>query len=135
MGVASMVIGIIALLFAFVPFCGMIWALPPAVIGTGLAIADLVVKNKRKGPKGMAIAGLVLNPLAISVVLAIHFFFVQFVQSSFDHAVQQQMQQYAPRQNVPTVPLTPPGQPGQPIPPNQPMQPMQPVQPEPPPSR
>jgi hypothetical protein len=142
MGIASMVIGIIAVVVGFIPLCGM-WAVVPALIGLGLGIADLIVKGRQGLPRGTAIAGIILNPLAIIVIIAWYFLFVYGATQAMDEAswqfqqqMQQQMQQGMQPGNVPTFPIQPPsGQPGQPDPqgqPMQPMQPMQPVQPAPP---
>ena len=68
MGIASMVIGIVALMIGFIPFCGT-WAIIPACAGIGLGIADVIVRSKRGQSKGMAIAGLILNPLAVTIIL------------------------------------------------------------------
>ncbi|MBW2275895.1 MAG: DUF4190 domain-containing protein [Deltaproteobacteria bacterium] len=124
MGVASMVIGIVAVAIGFVPFCGA-WAVIPAVVGLALGIVDLVLKTKRGGSRGMAIAGVVLNPIAIVTII------------SYFLAADMQMQQQWPQPidgfdagPSPIGPqLSPPGWPGQPDPPAQPMQPMQPMQP------
>lgn len=136
MGIASMVIGIIAVIIGFIPLCGM-WAVIPALVGLGLGIADLIVKSRQGLPKGMAIAGIILNPLAIIVIIAWYFLFVYGATQAMDEAswqfqqqMQQQMQQGMQPGNVPTFPIQPPpGQPGQPDPQGQPMQPMQPMQP------
>ena len=57
MGTASMVIGIVSLIIGLIPFCGA-WAILPALVGLGLAIADVAIRSRRKQPRGMAIAGL-----------------------------------------------------------------------------
>ena len=67
MGIAALVIGIIAAIMAFVPLCGMI-AFVPALIGLILGIVDVVLKGKKKLPKGVGIAGIVLNGLAIILI-------------------------------------------------------------------
>lgn len=67
MGVASLVLGIVSLVFGFIPFCGII-AIIPAFIGLILGIVDAVKKSKSQEPKGMAIAGIVLSVIAIVVI-------------------------------------------------------------------
>ncbi len=67
MGVASLVLGIVSIVFGFVPFCGAI-ALIPAIIGLILGIVDAVKKSKAQEPKGMAIAGIVLSAIAIVII-------------------------------------------------------------------
>jgi hypothetical protein len=64
MGIASMVIGIIAAICGFVPFCGY-FALLPALTGFVLGIVDVTQKKKAEKPCGQGIAGIVLNSLAI----------------------------------------------------------------------
>lgn len=129
MGIASMVIGIVSVLIGFIPFCGA-WAIIPACVGLGLGIADVIVKSKRKQPKGMAIAGLILNPLAITIIISYWAYLAFATQQAVDtfgidlQQMQQMQNLQQPGQGqVPTVPLPP-----QNAPPQQ-MQPMQPVQP------
>lgn len=43
--------------------------LVPALIGIILGIADIISKRKKKGNKGMAIAGLVLSIISIAVMV------------------------------------------------------------------
>ena len=115
MGIASMIIGIVALLFGFIPFCGT-WAILPAMVGLGLGVADVIVKSKQKKGKGMAIAGLVLNPLAIMVIIgwwmilaanAAHA--VNSLDSSFQQQMMQSIQQMQQQQGSPSTPQgTPP---------------------------
>lgn len=75
MGIASMVIGIIALIFSLIPFCGS-WALLPAIVGLILGAVDMVQKKKQGQPRGMAIAGLVLNIITLVFCLFWTFLFV-----------------------------------------------------------
>lgn len=64
MGIASMVIGIVSVVFAFIPFCGVI-AIIPAIVGLVLGIISFL-KYKREGSsKGHSIAGIVLNGVAL----------------------------------------------------------------------
>lgn len=69
MGVASLVLGIISVIIAFIPLCGSI-AFIPAVVGLILGIIDTVKKSKAKEKKGISIAGLVLSALAIIFIYA-----------------------------------------------------------------
>lgn len=69
MGVASMVIGIVAAILGFVPFCNYFAALP-ALIGLVLGIVDVVMKARKEQPKGIGIAGVVLNGTAILLIVA-----------------------------------------------------------------
>lgn len=63
-----MVIGIVAAIFGFIPFCGS-FAIIPAIVGLVLGIVDLLQKKKKKLPKGMPIAGIALNGAAICIIL------------------------------------------------------------------
>lgn len=68
MGVASLVLGIVSVVFSFVPFCGII-ALIPAIVGLILGIIEVVNKSKSQEPKGMAIAGLSCSAVAIVFII------------------------------------------------------------------
>lgn len=68
MGIAALVLGIISIIVALIPFCGAI-AFVPAIIGLILGIVDIVNKKKADQPKGMAIAGTVLCGLAILFII------------------------------------------------------------------
>jgi len=68
MGIAALVIGIIAVVFGFIPFCGY-FALLPAIVGLILGIIDVKNKSKAQQPKGKGMAGVVLNAVAIIVIL------------------------------------------------------------------
>jgi len=65
MGIAALIIGILSIIIAIIPFCGMI-ALLPAIIGLVLGIIDVVKKSKSEGKKGMGIAGIILTSLSIA---------------------------------------------------------------------
>jgi len=67
MGVASLVLGIVAAVFAWIPFCGT-WALVPAIVGLVLGIIDWVKKKKADQPKGKAIAGTVCSGVALIII-------------------------------------------------------------------
>jgi|BioPla2DNA2_1021312.scaffolds.fasta_scaffold109616_1 high-affinity K+ transport system ATPase subunit B len=68
MGVASMVIGIISALLGFIPLCNY-FATIPAIVGLILGIVDAVKKTNENQPKGMAVAGIILNALAIVLII------------------------------------------------------------------
>ena len=68
MGLAAMIIGIIAVVLGFIPFCGY-FALLPAIVGLILGIVDVKKKSKAQQPKGQGMAGIVLNAVAIIVIL------------------------------------------------------------------
>ena len=57
MGVAGMILGIIGVVFAFIPLVGPFIAFPCIAVGMPLSIIGFV-RNRRRGQgKGMAIAG------------------------------------------------------------------------------
>ena len=69
MGIASMVIGIVSAILGFIPMCGW-FATLPAVVGLILGIIDVVQKNKnQESGKGIGIAGIILNSIAIILIL------------------------------------------------------------------
>ena len=75
MGIASMVIGIVAAVIGFIPLCGSI-AIVPAIIGLILGIVDVALKaskEKKSGEKipgkGQGIAGIVLNACAVFIIV------------------------------------------------------------------
>lgn len=73
MGVASLILGILSLIVAFIPCCGAV-AILPAIIALILGIVEVVKKSKAGQPKGMGIAGIVLS--AIAAVIIIVWFFI-----------------------------------------------------------
>jgi hypothetical protein len=69
MGIAALVIGIVAVILGIVPGCGLVFGLPPAIVGLILGIVDVMKKSKAQQPKGMGMAGIVLNAVAIVFVI------------------------------------------------------------------
>ena len=67
MGTAGMVLGILAVVFFWVPVLNFVLI----AVGLPLSIVGLVVGRQRGEPVGMAIAGIVLNciPLAINIII------------------------------------------------------------------
>lgn len=65
MGVASLVLGIVSIIIAFIPCLGM-YAIVPAVIGLILGLIGTCKKKEGKA-NGLAIAGLILSILASCV--------------------------------------------------------------------
>ena len=68
MGLAAMIIGIIAVVLGFIPFCGY-FAILPAIVGLILGILDVKKKSNAQQPKGIGMAGIVLNAVALIVIL------------------------------------------------------------------
>ncbi|MGZ3900691.1 MAG: hypothetical protein ACXVNQ_09710 [Bacteroidia bacterium] len=66
MGIAGMILGIVAIIVSFVPCFGW-WAVVLAVVGVVLSAISLTQANKAGASKGMAIAGLICSILAIVI--------------------------------------------------------------------
>ncbi|MBK9285774.1 MAG: DUF4190 domain-containing protein [Sphingobacteriaceae bacterium] len=74
LGVAGLVIGIISLIFSFIPCLGA-WAFIPAIVGLILSLISM----KQAGPngsKGMAIGGLICS--AIAIIFACYWLYLMF---------------------------------------------------------
>lgn len=69
LAVTGLVLGIVALVLCWVPILNNVF-LFVGLAGLGFAIAALVIASKRKAPKGMPIAGLILSIVAIIGVFA-----------------------------------------------------------------
>ncbi len=65
-GIAGMVLGILALIVAFIPCIGII-ALVPGAIAILLSVIGLIQANQNNGSKGLIIAALVISILATSI--------------------------------------------------------------------
>lgn len=72
MDIASLVIGIIAVIIGFIP-CLQVFVILPAVIGLVLGIVSFVRKRQVEEPAGMALTGIILNaaPLIVMAILAL----------------------------------------------------------------
>jgi len=68
MGITSLILGIVAILFAFIPGCGIILSIFPIILGCIFGIIGIVVE---KGKRAMAIVGLCLSVAAIFVLIAV----------------------------------------------------------------
>lgn len=71
LGVAALVVGIIAILGSWIPFLN-VFSIILGFIALGLAIGGLVVSKKNNRPKGTSIAGLVLSILTILIFFAVY---------------------------------------------------------------
>ena len=83
MNIASLVLGIVSLLFSFVPYCNY-FVIIPAVIGLILGIIDVSQKSKLEMPKGMGIAGIVLNSLALIIIVIMTTIFI-FMMAAYSY--------------------------------------------------
>ena len=68
MGVASLVIGIVAVVLSFIP-CVNWFAFVPAIVGLILGACGLSSAKKQNQPTGKAVAGIVLNILACAWIV------------------------------------------------------------------
>jgi hypothetical protein len=69
MGVTSLVLGIVGLLFSFVPVIGVI-AWPLVILGTIFGGVGISKANQVPGmPKGMAVAGLVCSLVGLAICI------------------------------------------------------------------
>ncbi len=71
MGIAALVLGIVSVLFSFIPFCNTFMYIP-AIVGLVLGIVDTVKKSKGGEKKGVSIAGIVLCAIAVIVIFAVN---------------------------------------------------------------
>lgn len=68
MGIAGMILGILAIVFVWIPFIGLI-AVPMVAVGLPLSIAGFRNARRHDTGSGMAIAGMVTNIVAMAVIL------------------------------------------------------------------
>lgn len=69
MAIASMILGIIAIVFAIIPLFGTFIAVPCIGVGLPLGGVSFYQHNKRGDGKGFAIAGLATNIVALVMVI------------------------------------------------------------------
>lgn len=62
-----MILGIIAALVCWIPFCNY-WAVVPAIVGLVLGLVDVKQKKPKQVPCGMGVAGVVLNIVALGII-------------------------------------------------------------------
>ena len=80
MGAASLVLGIIGIIGSIIPLIGY-FAMPLIIIGLILGIVELVKKKKEEGKKGLSIAGIILNLLAIIIIIGWTLLFGKILKS------------------------------------------------------
>ena len=66
LGIAGLVLGILAAVIAFIPCLGT-FAIIPGIIGLVLSVVSFVQANKAGAAKGMAIAGIVCSIVGCSI--------------------------------------------------------------------
>jgi len=66
MGILSVVIGGLSILFSFIPCLGM-YAMYSGAFATILSVIALVLANSAKAPKTMAIIGLVISLISVGI--------------------------------------------------------------------
>ena len=81
MGVASFVIGLICLILS--PFLSVFLILP-SILGLVFGIIDVVRKSKKKEPRGLSIAGIVLSTIALVVCILVTVLFVFIFNTAAD---------------------------------------------------
>lgn len=67
MDIVSHVIGVVAAILGFIPCCSWL-ALAPAVVGLVLGIVSFGKKREADAPTGVALAGMILNGIAILLI-------------------------------------------------------------------
>ncbi|MFO7626824.1 MAG: hypothetical protein R6V62_06175 [Candidatus Fermentibacteraceae bacterium] len=67
MDIVSLVIGVVAAILGFIPCCSWL-ALAPAIVGLVLGIVSYGRKREAAAPTGVALAGMILNGIAILLI-------------------------------------------------------------------
>lgn len=73
MGIAALILGIISIIFAFIP-CTSWFGIITALVGLILGIIDIAKKKKSGEKKGVSVAGTVCS--AIAIVIACLWYFL-----------------------------------------------------------
>jgi len=68
LGIAGLILGILAAIISFIPCLGM-YAMGPGILGLILSIISIIQANKGGVTKGMAIAGLICSILGTSLAI------------------------------------------------------------------
>lgn len=75
MGIAALVLGIVSIIFAFIP-CTSWFGIITAIVGLVLGIIDIVKKNKSGEKKGTSVAGTICAGVALIIAFAWYFLVV-----------------------------------------------------------
>ena len=86
LGIAALVLGIVAIGVAFIPIAGVFLTWVPALVGIGLGIATLVIKSAQKV---LGIIGLALSVIAIPVGIATLVAGAAGVKAAFEPAAEE----------------------------------------------
>jgi len=90
MAIAALVIGIISLILGFIPLCNIIMVVP-AIVGLILGIVALVKSKKPEGEekskKGMSLAGVIINAIALIVIIVWNVIVIGFAASNGGNAL------------------------------------------------
>ena len=84
MGIASLVLGIVSLVVAWIPCVGNV-AFLPALVGLILGIIDVVKKSKAQAPKGIGLAGTICSGIALLFVI---FYAIAIASAASDAAAE-----------------------------------------------
>ena len=82
MDIASLVLGIVSLLFSFIPYCNYFMIIP-AIVGLILGIIKKKKKSKLEMPKGIGITGIILNALALLIMIIVGIFFMAILAAAY----------------------------------------------------
>lgn len=68
MGIASLVLGIVAILISWIPIVGLL-SFVLVIVGLVLGIVDISKKSKTQSQKGIGIAGVIVCAIAIPIII------------------------------------------------------------------
>lgn len=102
LGVAAIALGGVALLFAWIPFCGAVVAWPVGLIGLILGVIGWAVAHHARQGLAVPVTGTVLCVVALLVPLAMWSYVVRQANTA-----QQRMQQTTPWPTTPATPANP----------------------------
>lgn len=88
MGIASFVVGLVCLILS--PFLNVFLILP-SILALVLGIIDTVRKSKKKEPKGLAIAGIILSIIALAICILVVVGLGLFIFGSTTEAIESEI--------------------------------------------